>query len=243
VFFLGPPGCSRLENSGALAEYFQWKHISTGDTLRTAAEAKTPAGQRIAECLTKFQYVDDEIVIDTIKKEIEESEKNGQSWILEGFPRTRAQALALQKLNIVPDKFVYLGVTQAVSIARIRQNCTEINNGLYGQELENTAQSLFREFEVNHKEVSDIFAKFIYHYDCNEKQQQDVANDLARMLRVRFRNGAPRRPPKCILVGPPGCGRTAQCEIIAQRFGLVKVCPEDLVRDEQERNPGVKLRI
>ena len=77
VFFLGPPGCSRLENSGALAEYFQWKHISTGDTLRSAAEAKTPAGQRIADCLTKFQYVDDEIVIDAVSKEIQEAEKNG----------------------------------------------------------------------------------------------------------------------------------------------------------------------
>ena len=54
VFFLGPPGCSRLENSGALAEYFQWKHISCGDVLRSAAEAKTPTGQRIADCLTKF---------------------------------------------------------------------------------------------------------------------------------------------------------------------------------------------
>ena len=66
VFFLGPPGCSRLENSGALAEYFQWRHISCGDVLRSAAEAKTPTGQRIADCLTKFQYVDDELVIEAI---------------------------------------------------------------------------------------------------------------------------------------------------------------------------------
>lgn len=112
-------------------------------------------------------------------------------------------------MNIVPDKFVYLNVSQATSITRIRQNCTEINNALYGQELENTAQSLYREFEVNHGEVFKTFEKFIYNYDCSEKQQQDVANDLARMLRVRFRNGAPRRPPKVILVGPPGSGRTA----------------------------------
>jgi len=37
VFFLGPPGCCRQENSGSLAEYFQWKHISTGETLRKLA--------------------------------------------------------------------------------------------------------------------------------------------------------------------------------------------------------------
>ena len=86
---MGPPGCSRLENAGALAEYFQWKFISTGDTLRKVAEEKTPTGERIAACLTSFSYIDDDIVIECIKKEIEEAEKEEKSWILEGFPRTR----------------------------------------------------------------------------------------------------------------------------------------------------------
>jgi adenylate kinase len=95
VFFMGPPGCSRLENAGALAEYFQWKFISTGDTLRKAAEEKNPTGERIAACLTSFSYIDDDIVIEIMKKEIEEAEKSNTSWILEGFPRTRVQALAL----------------------------------------------------------------------------------------------------------------------------------------------------
>lgn len=44
-------------------------------------------------------------------------------------------------------------------------------------------------------------------------------------------------------MGPPGSGRSTQAEIIAQRFGLVFVSPEKLVREEQERNPGVKQRV
>jgi len=63
------------------------------------------------------------------------------------------------------------------------------------------------------------------------------------MLLIRFRNGAPRRPPKVMLVGPPGSGRSTQCEVIAQRYGLVPVSPEKLVRDEQESNPAVKIRV
>ena len=86
---MGPPGCNRLENAGALAEYFQWKFISTGDALRSEVEKKTPEGQRIEKCLKSFQYVDDEIVISIINKEIDEAEKAGVSWIVEGFPRTK----------------------------------------------------------------------------------------------------------------------------------------------------------
>ena len=105
------------------------------------------------------------------------------------------------------------------------------------------AKSLYREWDVHQREVNATFNQFIYFYDCNDKQQQDVANDLARMLRIRFRNGAPRRPPKVLLLGPPGSGRTTQAEIIAHRFGLVCVSPEALVREEQEKNPGVKLAV
>lgn len=143
----------------------------------------------------------------------------------------------------MPDKFVHLSINEGVSLARIRQNCAEVDQQLYGQELEQVAKSLYREWDVHQREVNAAFSQFVYFYDCNDKQQQDVANDLARMLRIRFRNGAPRRPPKVLLLGPPGSGRTTQAEIIAHRFGLVCVSPESLVKDDQEKNPGIKMVV
>jgi adenylate kinase len=172
-------------------------------------------------------------VIDVVKKEIEEAEKSNTSWILEGFPRTRVQALALHKMGIVPDKFVHLGITETQALSRLRATCSaDESNSLGGKELEETAMSLYRQWDVNQREVNNTFNKFIYFYDCDGKQQQDIANDLARMLRVRFRNGAPRRPPKVILIGPPGSGRSTQAELMAHRFGLVCISPEMLVREE-----------
>jgi len=109
--------------------------------------------------------------------------------------------------------------------------------------LEQVAKSLYREWDVHQREVNATYEQMIYFYDCNDKQQQDVANDLARMLRIRFRNGAPRRPPKVLLLGPPGSGRTTQAEIIAHRFGLVCVSPEALVLQKQATNPGIKLKV
>ena len=56
--------------------------------------------------MQNFQYVDDEIVIELVNKEITEAEKANTSWIIEGFPRTRVQALSFAKLGVVPDKMI-----------------------------------------------------------------------------------------------------------------------------------------
>ena len=59
------------------------------------------------------------------------------------------------------------------------------------------------------------------------------------MLRIRFRANAPRRPPRVVLLGPPGSGRSTQAEIIANRYGLVHVCTRSLLKSEINRNPSV----
>ena len=50
-------------------------------------------------------------------------------------------------------------------------------------------------------------------------------DDLTRMLRLKFRSNAPRRPPRVFVIGPPGSGRTTQANKIADAFGLVCVSP------------------
>lgn len=67
----------------------------------------------------------------------------------------------------------------------------------------------------------------------------EVASDIARVLRIRFRNNAPRRPPRVILLGPPGSGRSTQASTMAERFGLVKICTRSLLKKEMQRNPQI----
>ena len=139
VFFMGPPGCARTENSAALSEYFKWEHISAGDLLRKEVNKKTKEGERIEACFKSHRLVDDEIVIDLVSKEINEMERQDQPWILSGFPRTRVQALALQKMAIIPDKFINLKIRQQQSTSRIKQNCVNQDPALYGPELDERA--------------------------------------------------------------------------------------------------------
>lgn len=91
--------------------------------------------------------------------------------------------------------------------------------------------------------MKTAFNGFIYEYDAIDKDQNEVANDLARMLRIRYKNDAPRRPPRVIILGPPGSGRGTQSKIIAKRFGLVCIQAGSLLRDEVKRMPALAMVI
>ncbi len=82
----------------------------------------------------------DSVVIELVKRQIALHEKEGHTWILEGFPRTQVQALALQEMGIVPDKIIKLDVKPAVSVARIKKNLLDANSPLYGPELDEVAE-------------------------------------------------------------------------------------------------------
>lgn len=63
------------------------------------------------------------------------------------------------------------------------------------------------------------------------------------MLDVRFRSNEPRRPPRVVVVGPPGSGKTTQCYKISEFFGLVNVSVNQLVRHHLSTNPEDKDEI
>ncbi len=93
------------------------------------------------------------------------------------------------------------------SLARLKNNLISINQSLYGPELEELAQQCLQEYELNMRGVNSAFNQFIFEHNAEDKAQSDVANELGKMLKLRFRQMAPRRPPRVIIVGPPGSGR------------------------------------
>lgn len=89
-----------------------------------------------------------------------------------------------------------------------------------------------KDYEHNISGVKDAFNNFIYEYNAVDRNQTEVANDLARILRIRFKSNGPRRPARVILLGPPGSGRSHQAELLSKRFGLVYVCTRRLLKNE-----------
>ena len=71
------------------------KYISVSDLLLREINKRSEYGKQIFESRKTYSYIKDEIVIDLVQSHIEECERKGKGWILEGFPRTRMQAVAL----------------------------------------------------------------------------------------------------------------------------------------------------
>jgi adenylate kinase len=97
LLLLGPPGSGKGTQAKRLAEHFGIRHISSGDLLRAEVESGTPCGQAVADALSKGELVPDEWVLAMLREPILEASAEG-GYLLDGFPRTLAQAEAAAEM-------------------------------------------------------------------------------------------------------------------------------------------------
>ncbi|MBP3589691.1 MAG: adenylate kinase [Muribaculaceae bacterium] len=105
LIFLGPPGAGKGTQAVRVCEQLGIPQISTGDILRRAIKNETPTGLAAKSYIDKGQLVPDSVVIDIVRERLVQDDcKNG--YLLDGFPRTVAQAEALEgfaKIDAVVD--------------------------------------------------------------------------------------------------------------------------------------------
>lgn len=97
LILFGPPGSGKGTQSERLVEKYGLIHLSTGNLLREEIANKTPLGLEAKKFMDKGQLVPDEVVIGMIDSSLEHH-KNAVGFLFDGFPRTVAQANALDKL-------------------------------------------------------------------------------------------------------------------------------------------------
>lgn len=128
LIFLGPPGAGKGTQAKMLIERYNIPQISTGDILRAAVKEGTPLGKKAKEYMEAGKLVTDDIVIGIMQDRMKQDDCKA-GFILDGFPRTVAQAEALdamlKDLNMPLDKVLALTVPDEELLKRLtgRRTC------------------------------------------------------------------------------------------------------------------------
>lgn len=183
MVIFGPPGAGKGTQSEKLIAKYGFVHISTGDLFRWHTKNDTSLGKRVKEIMNSGALVPDEITIAMLKEELDKN-PNAKGFLFDGFPRTVAQAEALDKFmkdnGTAIHHVVALDVTEEELRKRIAKRRTT----------ENRADD---EEEKLNKRITEYFSKTIHVLPYYEKQKRlttikgigsidDIFNEIAKVV-------------------------------------------------------------
>ncbi|WP_345971452.1 MULTISPECIES: adenylate kinase [Sulfurimonas] len=128
IILLGAPGAGKGTQAQFLTKAFDIPQISTGDMLRAAIKAGTELGKLAKSFMDAGKLVTDEIIIGLVKERITEDDcKNG--FLLDGFPRTIAQADALKEAGVAIDAVIEIDVPDSEIVSRMSGRRAHLASG------------------------------------------------------------------------------------------------------------------
>ena len=93
--------------------------------MRAAVNEKSELGMKAKEFMNSGRLVPDDLIINVVVQRLKQPDCQANGWLLDGFPRTQAQAEALSKLGIVPDSFILLDVPEEILVERVTGRRTD----------------------------------------------------------------------------------------------------------------------
>ena len=128
LILLGPPGAGKGTQAGFITERFSIPQISTGDMLRAAIRAGTELGLAAKKVMDAGQLVSDDIIIGLVKERLKQPDC-AKGYLLDGFPRTIAQADALKAAGIGIDYVLEIDVADEEIVTRMSGRRVHVASG------------------------------------------------------------------------------------------------------------------
>jgi adenylate kinase len=169
LILFGPPGSGKGTQSERLISKYGLKHLSTGDLLRNEIAGQTPLGMAVKNLMAEGKLVPDEIVIEMIDAALENN-PHVNGFLFDGFPRTTAQAEALDKL--LAQRGTEIAVVLALQVSQEELIKRLLNRG----------RTSDRSDDVN----EEIIAARITEYD---RKTSAVADHYKRYGKVQYVRG------------------------------------------------------
>jgi len=130
LILLGPPGAGKGTQARRLVDRYGIVQLSTGDLLREAAAAGTPAGMRAHEIMARGELVPDDMVVAIVADRISQPDCD-RGFVLDGFPRTVAQAESLDRIladkGLTLDAVVNFKVDEGILLQRVETRVKEMS--------------------------------------------------------------------------------------------------------------------
>ncbi len=161
IILFGPPGSGKGTQSEKLIAAYGLKHLSTGDLLRNEINNKTPLGLEAKSLMDQGQLVPDDVVIGMISSALDHN-PGAKGFLFDGFPRTKAQAEALDKLLLLKNNEI--GIFLALQVGEEELVKRLLNRGLTSGRSDDTNEQVIRsriaEYNSKTSAVADYYKQF-----------------------------------------------------------------------------------
>ena len=201
LVFLGAPGAGKGTQATKICEKYNIPHISTGDILRANIKAGTPLGLQAKAIIDKGQLVSDEIVIGLIKDRLAQDDCQ-KGYLLDGFPRTIEQAVALDSFENV-SMAINIAVNEDEVVERIagrrmcacgesyhistynKDTCAKCGGKLYQRD-DDKPETVKARLDVYNKQTAPLIdyydAKKVLYTVDGSKDIQEVFADIVKVI-------------------------------------------------------------
>ncbi|MCE3281522.1 MAG: adenylate kinase [Chitinophagaceae bacterium] len=161
IILFGPPGSGKGTQSERLILKYGFKHLSTGDLLRSEIARQTPLGIEARNFMDKGHLVPDEVVIGMISSAVD-NHPDAKGFLFDGFPRTEKQAEALD--NLLKMKNTGIGVVLALDVSESELVKRLLNRGLTSGRSDDTNEEIISsriaEYHKKTSAVADYYKQF-----------------------------------------------------------------------------------
>ncbi|MBW0176726.1 adenylate kinase [Sediminibacterium sp.] len=162
IILFGPPGSGKGTQSEKLIATYGLKHLSTGDLLRSEIAAQTPLGLEAKSFMDKGQLVPDEVVIGMISSALDQNPL-AKGFLFDGFPRTEAQSVALDKLLKL--KNTEIGVVLALDVSEEELVKRLLNRGITSGRSDDTNETVIRARITEYQQKTTVVANYYAGFD------------------------------------------------------------------------------
>ena len=179
LVLFGPPGSGKGTQSANLLHTYGLKHVSTGDLLREEIAGHTPMGVEAQKYIDQGLLVPDEVVISMISTKLDEY-ADARGFIFDGFPRTTAQAEALDNLLEFKNTQIHLVISLEVPVAELARRIIE--RGATSGRSDDTEEGVIKRMEEYNNKTAPVAAYYDQQGKLTSVQGDQSIEEISQAL-------------------------------------------------------------